>query len=159
MPMTINFVDASEGANIETYGWDFGDGDTSTLEDPSHVYADPLAAAYTVTHYVTNSKGMGSVSKVITVPTFTLQAGLTVEMNANPLLNVVTAGDFIASAGDCGSFLISRTVGGTYTSTITFECADRPTLQLYVKGVQTGTGLTRVIPVTLTINDTGGVCP
>lgn len=159
MPMTIAFVDASEGANIETYGWDFGDGDTSTLEDPSHVYADPLSASYTVTHYVTNSKGMGSVSKVITVPTFTVIAGLTVNMNANPLLNLILVGDFINSAGDCGSFTISRTVDGTYGASITYECADRPTLQLYVKGVQTGTGLTRVIPATLTINDTGGVCP
>lgn len=158
MPMTIAFVDASEGL-IDTYGWDFGDGDTSILENPSHTYADPLSADYTVTHYVTGAKGMDSISKTITVPTFTLLAGVTADMNADPLLNKVFPADFINSAGDSGTFTIGRAEAGPFAASVTFVCADRPTLTLYVRGVQAVTGLVRIARVTLTITDTGGVCP
>ena len=156
--MTINFVDASQGA-IDTYGWDFGDGATSILEDPSHTYAEPLAASYIVTHYVTNEKGMGSISKTITVPTFTVTVGLTVNMDANPLNNVIPAGDLINSAGDSGSFTVGRAIAGPFAATVTFDCADRPLLLLYVRGVQTVTGLVRIAPVIVTVSDLGGVCP
>lgn len=157
MPMTIDFVDASEG-DIETYGWDFGDGGSSILENPSHTYADPLEASYEVNHYVAGDKGMDSITKTITVPTFTLLS-LEANMNADPLQNVVLAGDFINDAGDCGSFTISRTVDGTFTSSLAFDCDDVPALSLFVRGVQAVTGLVRIIQAELTITDTGGVCP
>jgi len=158
MPMTIDFVDASEGV-IETYGWDFGDGDSSILEDPSHTYADPLAASYDVLHYVAGDKGMDSITKTITVPTFTVVAGLTADINADPALNLVFALDFLADVGDCGSFTVGKTVDGTFADSVSFDCADLPTLTVYLRGVQTGTGLVRIIPATLEITDTGGVCP
>jgi gliding motility-associated-like protein len=47
---TINSVDA-----ITSYLWNFGDGSTSTLQTPSHVY--PLQGTYTVTLYITTSSG------------------------------------------------------------------------------------------------------
>jgi PKD repeat protein len=158
MPMTIDFTDASEGA-IETYGWDFGDGGTSTLENPSHTYADPLAASYDVIHYVTNEKGLDSITKTVTVPSFTVIVGLTVNINADPSLNVVSALDFIGAAGDCADFVIGRASGGPFAATLTFECADRPLLNVYIRGTQTGTGITRAIPAPLTVTDSGGVCP
>ncbi len=37
-PFTVDFL--ANGVNAQGYYWDFGDGDTSTLEDPSHVYND-----------------------------------------------------------------------------------------------------------------------
>ena len=40
-----NFIDCSVGT-IVSYEWDFGDGNTSTEEDPSHVYEEP--GVYTV---------------------------------------------------------------------------------------------------------------
>jgi gliding motility-associated-like protein len=36
---TLNFQN-QDGANIQTYYWDFGDGDTSTLPTPPHTYRD-----------------------------------------------------------------------------------------------------------------------
>lgn len=156
--MTINFVDASEGV-IETYGWDFGDGSISFAENPSHTYADPLAASYDVLHYVAGDKGMDSITKTITVPTFTVVVGLMVDMDANPAANVVAAADFINDPGDCENFSIGRAADGPFASTLTFDCDDRPTLGLFVRGTQLVTGLARVQTAVLTITDSGGVCP
>ncbi len=50
-PFLKRFVDRSKGA--VTYLWDFGDGTTSTLKNPSHTYAGP--GAYLVTLRVDNS--------------------------------------------------------------------------------------------------------
>ncbi len=43
-PFTVDFL--ANGVNAQGYYWDFGDGDTSTLEDPTHVYND--TGTYTV---------------------------------------------------------------------------------------------------------------
>jgi len=44
--LTANFTDLSMGA-VTSWAWDFGDGNTSTQQNPTHVYAAP--GAYTVT--------------------------------------------------------------------------------------------------------------
>ena len=46
-PATVVFTDTSSGT-LQSWRWDFGDGQTSTLRNPSHLYA---AGAYTVTLY------------------------------------------------------------------------------------------------------------
>lgn len=45
VPFTVNFV--NESSNGITFEWDFGDGSTSTEENPSHTYTE--AGVYTVT--------------------------------------------------------------------------------------------------------------
>ncbi|MFT5823189.1 MAG: Zn-dependent metalloprotease/chitodextrinase [Crocinitomix sp.] len=45
IPFTVNF--SNESTNAITYEWDFGDGETSTEENPVHVYTE--AGVYTVT--------------------------------------------------------------------------------------------------------------
>lgn len=50
-PTTVSFVDSSQGA--QTWFWDFGDGTTSTLQNPTHTF--PTQASYPVTLTVTNS--------------------------------------------------------------------------------------------------------
>lgn len=51
MDSTVNFNNVSVPLNA-SYNWDFGDGNTSTLEDPMHTYAD--TGFYTVTLTVSN---------------------------------------------------------------------------------------------------------
>ena len=52
-----------EGDDL-TYLWDFGDGITATLEDPSHAYSD--AGEYTVTLTITDARG-GETVKTFTI--------------------------------------------------------------------------------------------
>ena len=53
-PLTVNFANASTGS-ITSYAWNFGDGTTSTLQNPSHAYA--AAGVYTVSLTVTGAGG------------------------------------------------------------------------------------------------------
>ncbi len=59
-PLSVGFTDGSTGT-ISGYRWDFGDGSSSTLKNPSHTYASP--GVYSVTLTVTGSGGTKSVTK------------------------------------------------------------------------------------------------
>jgi len=59
VPMSVNFIDKSTGIPT-SWNWDFGDGSTSTDQNPSHVYQ--TKGVYTVTLTVKNS--IGSDTKV-----------------------------------------------------------------------------------------------
>jgi PKD repeat protein len=63
-PLAVTFTDASTGS-ITTRVWDFGDGSTSTLLQPSHTYA--AAGTYTAKFTVTGPGGSTSATKTITV--------------------------------------------------------------------------------------------
>lgn len=62
--LTVIFTDASTNANRWT--WDFGDGRTSTEENPIHTYNS--ADTYVVTLEARNAKSIDTVSKFVTVP-------------------------------------------------------------------------------------------
>ena len=66
LPLKVNFTNLSLG-DINSYSWDFGDGSTSTTEDPSHTYS--TAGNYTVSLTVTGPGGSDSktISNLITV--------------------------------------------------------------------------------------------
>ncbi|OFY85935.1 MAG: hypothetical protein A3F72_16190 [Bacteroidetes bacterium RIFCSPLOWO2_12_FULL_35_15] len=53
VPFTVNFTDNS--TNATTWSWNFGDGATSLLQNPSHVYT--LPGTYTVTLIASNANG------------------------------------------------------------------------------------------------------
>jgi microbial collagenase len=66
--LTVNFVDGSTDSDgtIASRSWNFGDGTTSTLANPSKTYA--AAGTYTVSLTVTDNKGAATtVSKSVTV--------------------------------------------------------------------------------------------
>jgi PKD repeat protein len=73
-PMTVNFTDTSNTTGA-SYSWSFGDGGTSTLENPSHTYSNP--GSYTVSLTVTNSSGTNTATRAAyvnagcVVPSFT----------------------------------------------------------------------------------------
>ena len=67
--LTVNFSDESESPDgyKPTSRWTFGDGATSTEENPSHSYGAP--GTYTVTLVVTDIQGrMGETTKSVVVP-------------------------------------------------------------------------------------------
>lgn len=49
------FQDTSNDATITAYTWNFGDGNTSTNKNDTHIYS--TIGTYTVTHSVTNTCG------------------------------------------------------------------------------------------------------
>jgi len=66
--LTCAFTSTSSDPDgtISAYNWNFGDGGTSTAQNPSHTYA--TAGPYTVTLTVTDNQGAtGSVSHSVTV--------------------------------------------------------------------------------------------
>lgn len=63
----VQFVDTSSYSGTATYLWNFGDGVTSTLQNPSHIYSDP--GTYNVTLRVTNLCGHRETTKQALVDT------------------------------------------------------------------------------------------
>jgi thioredoxin 1 len=58
-PLTVQFIDMSTGSPT-SWSWDFGDGNTSTVQNPTHTYNE--AGNYTVTLTVENSAGSTTVT-------------------------------------------------------------------------------------------------
>jgi PKD repeat protein len=63
-PLTVNFTSTSTGT-ITSYSWSFGDGGTSTIQNPSHTFSN--FGSYTVSLTVTGPVGSNSGSNTITV--------------------------------------------------------------------------------------------
>lgn len=60
-PVTVSFTNTSSSAS--TYYWDFGNGNTSTLESPTNVYVN--AGAYDVKLIATNSGGVSDTIMMV----------------------------------------------------------------------------------------------
>jgi PKD repeat protein len=80
-PLTVSFTDLSQGEPT-SWTWNFGDGTTSTLENPTHTYTSP--GSYTVTLTVADATG--------TVRTATLADYVTVEPLAAGFTATPTSG-------------------------------------------------------------------
>lgn len=81
-PLNVTFTDNSTGtANIPpgvtTWFWDFGDGNTSTLQNPSYTYA--IEGTYNVTLTVTNNGGSSS-----TIPECNCTPGIPIIVGIKP---------------------------------------------------------------------------
>jgi glucose/arabinose dehydrogenase/fibronectin type 3 domain-containing protein len=64
-PLTVSFSSAGSsdpGGGSLTYQWDFGDGGTSTLANPSHTYTSDTVATYAPTLTVKNSANLTSTA-------------------------------------------------------------------------------------------------
>jgi PKD repeat protein len=75
--LKVTFTNFSQ--NATSYSWNFGDGNTSTTESPTHTYANP--GPYTVVLTATNSAGSANRSESITITdpnqSLTMLAGTT----------------------------------------------------------------------------------
>ncbi len=98
MPLSVNFSDLSAVAapgNITSWAWDFGDGNTSNQQNPSHTYN--LAGPYNVTLTVTTADGcthtivMNNYINVFALPTAAFTAGPQPTTILNPIINFTDA--------------------------------------------------------------------
>jgi len=80
-PLTVQFTDTSTG-EIDSWGWSFGDGGTSTARSPSHTYSSK--GNYTARLTVTGPGGSDSASQAIEVWEYKFNIG-----------DIVTDGEFI----------------------------------------------------------------
>jgi len=65
-PLTVQFTSDTDGyVGVIQYHWDFGDGETSAAEDPTHTFTEP--DFYTVTCEATNDQTTVSTSMEIEV--------------------------------------------------------------------------------------------
>jgi PKD repeat protein len=120
-----NFTDrsADPDGNIAQWGWDFGDGSTSTSRDPSHTYTDP--GTYHVELTVQDGSGAAATSsRDVTVPGPEFPIALTASSRADATTQYVTLnwtgatgasvylyrnGDVLVSTPNDGKHNISRT--------------------------------------------------
>jgi len=61
LPLAVQFSDASTGS-ISTWAWNFGDGATSSVQNPQHTYS--TAGSYTVSLTVSGAGGSNSTTKI-----------------------------------------------------------------------------------------------
>ena len=83
-PLQVGFTDTSGGVPT-SWLWDFGDGATSTAQNPSHTYTSP--GSYTVSLKATNAAGSDTITKT---------SAITVQ--APPAAGVVTFGSATSAA-------------------------------------------------------------
>ena len=96
VPLSVQFNDSSE--NAIGWNWDFGDGNTSTDQNPTHTYS--AVGNYTVNLTASNGNGTNSTFANITVseqpvPAYTINK-IIVDVSGNgSSANVTKAGDII----------------------------------------------------------------
>jgi PKD repeat protein len=133
-PLTVTFTDKSN--NMPTkWKWSFGDGASSTIQNPKHKYSK--AGKYTVTLTVTNAKGSNTVTetdyiKVIAKPVAEFSA---IPTSGKAPLSVVftdtstgTASGWIWDFGDGSKSFVQNPThkyskAGTYTVNLTVKNA------------------------------------
>ena len=101
---TIDFTDLSTQSPID-WDWDFGDGGSSTLENPSHTYS--ANGIYTVTLTATNAVGSGTEIKT---------AYITISLPSSPVISDVS---------NCNPTTFSLNAAGSGAGTINWY--DSPT--------------------------------
>lgn len=127
--LTVAFTDVSTGSPT-SWLWDFGDGNTSTQQNPTHTYA--ASGTYTVCLTATNSCGSNTSCTVITVSCPAPQAGFTFT-NTGLTLNLTSTSTgspttYAWDFGDGGTSAIQNPThvyvqGGTYMVCLTVTSA------------------------------------
>jgi PKD repeat protein len=116
-PLTVDFTDLSTGVPT-SWLWEFGDGTTSTLQDPSHTY--DLPGLYDVTLTATNTSGSDSLTRSQLIE-------VTIPVPSNTFLAVEDARVRSSSPGSnygTSDYLRLRDGGGsetTYESYLRFD--------------------------------------
>lgn len=164
-PLTTTFTSSVASATpVVSYSWDLGDGNPSSVANPSHVYTN--AGLYTVTLLVTNSSGCSKAItkdqyvkvgvKPVAAFTNTTPTNCTVPFTVNFTNQTTGVGNTYAwTFGDGGTSALpspshTYTTAGTYSVTLTvtnaFNCTDVITKTALVK-VGSTTAFSVVSPV------------
>ncbi|MEO7983372.1 MAG: PKD domain-containing protein, partial [Bacteroidota bacterium] len=168
-PLTVTFNTTTPGSS---YSWDYGDGDTSTVKDPVHIYTAP--GVYTVRLIVTNSSGCSDTlirtNYISVTPPVVTLAGLPrsgcVPLMISPTANVVSSEPVTTyqwNFGDGGTSNSATpnytyTTAGTYSVTLTITTASGCTRTVTLTDV-VRTGSKPVANFTVTPSDVCAMDP
>jgi PKD repeat protein len=151
--VAVSFTDQTAGP-VSTWSWTFGDGGTSTLQNPTHAYA--AAGTYTVTLTVTSGACSDSETKTnyitVTAPPVAAFVGTPLSGTAPLSVSFTDQSTGVPTAwswsfGDAGTSTLQSpthvyTTAGTYTVTLTATntCGSDPeTKTAYVTVTAPGT--------------------
>ena len=118
-PLVVNFTDSSYIAqgNVIAWFWDFGDGQSSTLQNPSHTYE--ASGTYNVTLTVTSNNGC---ENSITVPNIvTVYPGPIAEFQPDPAQASILQPEFNFTNLTTGGLAYQWTFGDGSTPSSQFE--------------------------------------
>jgi CSLREA domain-containing protein len=157
-PLSVSFTDLSTGF-ITDYLWDFGNGDTSTLQNPVYVFTTP--GTYVVELTVTGPGGTDTATRTIVV---TSAPGATqppptsppqVVPSASPSSTLVPSATSSLTATASATVTTTPTPSATFTpiSTATSTSSSTPTLTATPTNTATAT-LTRTPTATSTSTST-----
>jgi PKD repeat protein len=106
-PFTVTFTDLSAG-NPTSWQWDFGDGTTSTEQNPVHTYQQE--GAYDVTLTVSNSYGTDTVKK--TGATQNGQPPVATQLPATPVITQLPAAQGTTARAATTAAPVATTIPG-----------------------------------------------
>ncbi len=122
VPASVNFVNNS--LNATSYHWDFGDGTTSTLANPSHTFT--AAGTYTVELIATGSASCGN-SDTMLIPAYIVVSNgggpVTPSCSPNTIGNCCGVGITNVTLGS-----INKTSANASEGYKDFSCSDQTTL-------------------------------
>jgi PKD repeat protein len=136
---TISFTNISSSFGSTTYMWDFGDGNTSTAQNPSHTYSN--LGTYTVTLTVTDSCGTITGTQTVTINTVGVNEASGVHVSAffnttENVLNVSLPASSNATVevyNAIGSLICSESGVNTATKVISLNGVSSGTYMVRVK--------------------------
>jgi PKD repeat protein len=112
-PLTVNFTDLSSG-NPTSWSWTFGDGGTSSAQNPSYEYTS--AGTYTVSLTATNAYGNDTETKVDYITVTEPGTGNWVVITYDDF--EAGLGNYTDGGGDCQRYGGSYSWQGTYSMEI-----------------------------------------
>ena len=151
-PLEVQFADTSTGG-ATAWAWDFGDENTSTLQNPEHTYA--AAGTYTVSLTATNAGGSDAETKVGYVTVTELQPP-TAAFSADVMTGTAPLAVLFTDASTNGPTSWSWTFGDGGTSTLqspghTYAAAGTYTVSLTAANAAGSDAETKTGYVTVTI--------
>ena len=116
-PLTVLFTDTSTGIPT-SWSWTFGDGGTSTAQNPSHVYNS--ANSYTVSLTATNALGSDSETKTNYITAVQAQDYTCASLTVNN--GTIASGDHtsVHASDDVYLVITAARVAGKYTAQVSY---------------------------------------
>ncbi|MBL4707317.1 MAG: M4 family metallopeptidase, partial [Flavobacteriales bacterium] len=133
-PVVLNFI--ADGSNVQNYLWDFGNGSTSTVHNPTVFY--PNQGTYDVQLIADGGTcGVDTVLKTsyIVIDSATVPCAYTLDNTANPVLTECTGRLY-----DSGGFGNNYGINESGTVTIYVASADYITLDFIKNEIESGLG-------------------